>query len=405
MSRSSLQTVRELARRVAGAAHSERNERIRRLWIEHNALRPTRPMVACRIYPPPAWEIVDPPLADDQLERQIETLLRILRLKIDLGDDEVFEPWLSLPAVFQSPTLFGITFDLQAPKEYRGASRYCPVVEDLEDIERIRTPDWRVDEEATAEMKGRAEEILDGILAVRIDRLRLLGANLGYYAQGFAGITELAYGMADRPAFVHALMAHLQRCIRDYLVAAERGGMLSLNNTGAYSASALCTDDLPQPGFDGRHVRLRDLWAYTDAQEFGSISPAMTEEFLFDYTVPILGLFGLNHYGCCEAHHKKWHLVRRIPNLRRVSVSPWQDLAEAVEEMGGRATLDWRVNVANVVALADPDAMRAEISRGLQVASGCPIEIVLQDVETVYGRKDTLLNWTRVAREEAERHA
>ena len=118
--------------------------------------------------------------------------------------------------------------------------------------------------------------------------------------------------------------------------------------------------------------------------------------------VPVVN-HDLVHFGCCESHHKKWHLIRRIPNLRKVSVSPWTSLAEAVEEIGGQAILNWRVNNMNVVTGASPDDMRAEIREGLRIAGGRPIEIILQDLETVYGKKDLLKTWVDIAKEEAGR--
>ena len=42
-----------------------------------------------------------------------------------------------------------------------------------------------------------------------------------------------------------------------------------------------------------------------------------------------LSRFGLTHYGCCEPVHNKIDMLRTIPNLRRISISPWTDLEKA----------------------------------------------------------------------------
>lgn len=393
--------IRQLALAVAEKAATPENRRVREKWMRHNALQKTVPPVVCRAYDV-VLEISAPPIATDPLERQVERTLRILNYKIGLGDDEVFEPWIRLPAVFEDEgPLWGVTVQRESPAG-GGAYRYQPVIESFSDLERIKSPHPRINEAATALRRERVAELLDGILEVRINRLRLEDVGLGYHACMLRGIDGFLLDMADRPDFARALMARLSECHQTYFEAVEREGLLHLNHHGVLSRYALCSGELPQPGFDGTHVRRKDIWMYSDGQDFGSVSPAMTEEFLFRYMLPLLEPFGLVNFGCCESHHNKWHLIRQIPHLRRVSVSPWTSLEEAVREMGGKVVLNWRVNNSNVVTQADPERMRTEIREGLRIAGHCPIEIILQDIETVYGNKEVLPAWVRTAREEAE---
>lgn len=394
--------IRRLALRVAEQAASPENQRVREKWTRQNALRKTVPPVVCRAYDV-VFEIGEPLVATDPLEQQVERTLRILNYKIDLGDDEVFEPWLWIPTVFEDEgPLFGVMTNMDRPLG-GGAYRYQPVIASIEDIEKINIPNHHINEAATTQRKERVEELLNGILEVKINRLRLEDIGLGYHAIMLRSIDGFMLDMADRPDFAHALMARLSKCHQAYFEAAEREELLHLNHGGVLSRSALCANELPQKDFDGKHVRREDIWMYADGQDFGIVSPAMTEKFLFSYLLPLLEPFGLVNYGCCESHHNKWQLIRQIPHLRRVSVSPWTDLAEAVEELGGKVVLNWRVNNADVVTQASPERMRAEIREGLRIAGGCPIEITLQDIETVYGNKDLLPTWIRIAREEAEK--
>lgn len=392
--------IRRLARRIAEKAASPENQRVRDKWIRHNALQKTVPPVVCRAYDV-VFEIGEPLLASDPMERQVERILRILNYKIDLGDDEVFEPLVWIPAVFEDEgPLFGIAPRMDTPSG-TGSYRHLPVIASLEEIGRISIPNHRVNEPATALRQERVEELLNGILDVRINRLRLEDIGLGSHAIMLRGIDALMLDMADRPDFVHALMARLSECHRAYFEAAECHGLLKLNHAGVFSRNALCTDELPKPDFDGTHVRRKDIWMYADGQEFGIVSPAMTEQFLFRYMLPLLEPFGLVNYGCCESHHNKWHLIRQIPHLRRISVSPWTSMEEAVRELGGKVILNWRVNNSDVVTQVSPERMRAEIHEGLRIADGCPIEIVLQDIETVYGNKQVLFDWVQIAKKEA----
>jgi len=402
----SRETIQGLARRLAEKSATRENQLARQQWTDHNSLHKTRPPVLCRV-----WEVVFSLLgrstAENELERQIEDMLKVLNFKIDLADDQVFEPCLWLPAVFKEKSLFGLLWEPESSPS-GGAYRYKRVLKTLEDVKRIQTPDNQIDERATKEMKERAEDLLDGILTIKIDRMRRFRIlNYAYFAANYLGMDGLLTALAEEPELMHALMRRFQDIHHDYLLTAEREGMLHLNcrgDGGIFNGNPLCTENLPQPDFDGGKVRLRDLWVYSDTQELGLVSPAMCEEFFFRYHLPLMKWFGLVNFGCCESHHNKWHLIRQIPNLRRVSVSPWTDLGEAVREMGGRVILNWRVNVSNVVTQASPQNIRKEIRQGLKVAQGCPIEVFLQDAETVLGHDDILHTWVRIAREETERY-
>jgi hypothetical protein len=102
--------------------------------------------------------------------------------------------------------------------------------------------------------------------------------------------------------------------------------LLSLNNGGEYVGSGGFgwSDQLPQPDFNGQ-VRTVDMWGFAESQETVAISPDMFEEFVFPYQLPLLERFGLNCYGCCEPLDKRWHIVKQLPRLPRISVSPWAD--------------------------------------------------------------------------------
>jgi len=71
-----------------------------------------------------------------------------------------------------------------------------------------------------------------------------------------------------------------------------------------------------------RGVTRAQLWGYMAAQEFTAVSPAMHEEFLLRYQLPILKQFGLVAYGCCEDLTKKIDMLRQLKNLRDIAVTP-----------------------------------------------------------------------------------
>ena len=88
-------------------------------------------------------------------------MLRILNFKIDLADDEVFEPWVWIPAVFEDKEpLFGVPVKRELPSG-AGSYRYQPVIASLEDIGQITILNHRIDEPATALRQERVEEQLN----------------------------------------------------------------------------------------------------------------------------------------------------------------------------------------------------------------------------------------------------
>jgi hypothetical protein len=79
---------------------------------------------------------------------------------------------------------------------------------------------------------------------------------------------------------------------------------------------------------------VKDMWGFCESQETVGVSPTMFGEFIFPYKLPILEKFGLNCYGCCEPVDKRIDYILKIPNIRRISVSPWADQRTIAERFG-----------------------------------------------------------------------
>lgn len=139
------------------------------------------------------------------------------------------------------------------------------------------------------------------------------------------GLENLMTDLMLYPDEVHRMMAFLRNSKLNMLDFLEANNLLTLNTGGSYVGSGGFgfTKQLPKPDFNPSKVRTIDMWGFSESQETVGVSPEMFEEFIFPYQKPIIDRFGLRCYGCCEPLDMRWHIIKNISNLRRVSVSPW----------------------------------------------------------------------------------
>jgi hypothetical protein len=133
----------------------------------------------------------------------------------------------------------------------------------------------------------------------------------------------------------------------------------------------------------------------------------MHEELGLQYERRWLGRFGLSYYGCCEALHDRIDLLKTIPNLRKISASPWTDIGRDAEAVGHRYVLSYKPNPAILAgACWDPVRAKRRIESDLSTArvNGCAVEIVLKDTSTVLYEPRRLWERTNIAMEAAERY-
>jgi len=161
---------------------------------------------------------------------------------------------------------------------------------------------------------------------------------------------------------------------------------------------------LPQTDYDGIHLRTKDMWGFGESQETSEVSPDMFEEFIFPYQLPILEKFGLNCYGCCEPLDSRWHIIKKIPNLRRVSVSAWANKAAMAEMLGSNYVYSMKpMPTPLAYANIDEDAVRKELKEARSVTQDCRLELIMKDNNTIGNNPQNVIRWVEIAREETQR--
>jgi hypothetical protein len=188
----------------------------------------------------------------------------------------------------------------------------------------------------------------------------------------------------------------------------EQLGALSLNNgnVGVGPGGLGYTDELPSDGFDAARVRAIDQWAHATTQIFAEVSPAMHDEFALTYEKRFLSRFGLAGYGCCEPLDRKLDIVKTLPNLRRVSMSPWVDAARGAEGLGDEYVFSYKPNPA-VIGMEswDVELARAQLRDALEESRGCVVEVLMKDLHECRRQPQRMWEWVDMAMRLAEEYA
>ena len=411
MNRNDVKVLRELGKKVAEAAAQDINAQTVAMWKRLNSLRRERPMIMLDQLP---WNELNDTgeltlQCQDDFLRGLECGLRQRLYKFNrFRGDMVMHDYVEVPKAVRTETGYRAEEHTLAtdPTNSVVSHQYRDQIPDDEALDRIPMPAVTVDEALDRRRLGVVGEIFDGIL-----KPRLVGPAWGYGMYGgmwdqitvLRGAERVLYDIIDRPEFSHRIIAKFVRMWNHVADQYEKLGLLDVGAplvhcTGAY------TDELPARDYDGKRVRTRDVWMFGLAQVFSTVSPEMHEEFEIQPARPLLERFGIVYYGCCDPLDRKIHIVRRIKNVRKISVSPWADAERAASQMGGDYVFSAKPNPAFVATdRFDETLIRKELRH---IVSTCrqhntPCELILKDVSTVKYQPQRLTAWERIAKEVA----
>jgi hypothetical protein len=89
-----------------------------------------------------------------------------------------------------------------------------------------------------------------------------------------------------------------------------------------------------------------------------------------------------------------------VPNLRRISVSPWANKQRAAEAIGTDYIYSLKPNPADMCAPSwDPAYARRQLEADLEASENCHVEVILKDVHTLHNQPERLDQWEQMARE------
>jgi hypothetical protein len=275
---------------------------------------------------------------------------------------------------------------------------FQPQIDSEKDLEKIKFPIVFHDEQASERNYQFLVEAFGDILPIE---------KVGIVHSWFApwdeliqwwGVQKAMMDLMLRPELVHQAM---DRLVNGYLSRLKQWKDLNLlsvtdGNYRVGSGGLGYTNELPKPDFDSRQVRTGDQWGCGAAQIFAGVSPKMHAEFALQYEKRWMEHFGLIYYGCCDELHNKMEILKTIPNLRKVSVSPWANVEKMVENSNRKYVLSYKPSPA-IFAVDYWDATESQknLQETLEITRDCVVEVIMKDISTVRYQPQRLWEWSR----------
>jgi len=412
--KSQINYLRELARELVELTLAQENDRKRKKWANHNDLleRSSPLLWVCpdddggwmELLPKESLECEDDELRD--IENKIKKYLYQGKY---LKDNFVFESRIYIP---YPGTYTGYLYGNTPQKQAWGVSIVKPHIGDKayhldnflktpEDYEALLSHDvdFIPDELERKRIQDKLEEALGGILEIefQLPYSVLVQSHLIELVH-LRGLENLLYDVYDEPELLQAVLGHMGESKARLLKKLEAQKLLFDNRINIYTGSGSLgyTNNAWKKPED---VLLTDMWGFADAQEFSCVSPQMFEEFAILNQKIGLNLFGRGCYGCCEALDKKYDAIyKHITNIRKLSVSPWANIDEAVEKIGQRAIFSWKPNPIEICTGFDEVELEKQLKEVAQKTKDCYMEIILKDIRTCRHTNEHLVKFIHIAK-------
>ena len=410
-----IDVLRRLADELAAIAALPVHRGTARLWTKLNDLQSERPMVWINEI---CWNEMD---VDGELTLQTEHSWaqdqeRGLRQTIyqwrHLPGDMIVNDYLACPLAIESSG-FGISEDVDVIKTDNSnavvSRHFHKQICEIEDLDKIKMP---IVTHNVAETEARfhlMESVYEGIMPVK----KVGQSHVWFTPWDFLirwwGIEDAMTDMYDRPGLVHAAVDRMVDAWMVEMDQFEVQGLLALdnNNTRVGSGGYGYVSSLPGKNYQRDHVKPNNMWGCSNAQIFSEVSPEMHWEFAIQHDLRWLKRWGLNYYGCCEPLDGKAEILKRIPNLRKISISPWCRTERAISEFGDKYVLSRKPSPA-ILAEENwhPDRARADLVQFMESTGGtCHVELIMKDISTVRYKPQRLWEWVSIAMEVAEQFA
>ncbi len=410
-----LKIIHKLAAKVAEISGMPRYETARKKWTEHNDLK-LKSETLIWICPDDdgGWLELVPDSSLETKDADLRILEQRLRKLIyqheNFEDDYVQEPVIrfDIPGEYTGYTYgdasqkYAWGIPIQAKKASNEAYHLDNFLKSDEDIEKLlnHEVDFIPDVPAYNRLKTKFTEAVGDFLEIRFHvPYGTLVQSLFIELVHLRGLTELMLDLYDSPERLHKILDHMSQSKVRLLEKLERNHMLFDNRTNIYTGSGGLGYTTFQSDENNQPPKLSNMWGFADTQEFSSVSPEMFAEFALQYQKRGLDKFGLVSYGCCEPLENKFDIIfSMLPNVRRLSVSPWQDVKSAGEQIGEKAIFSWKPNPALICNGIEEQNVLKMLQETANATKDCVTEVILKDIRTCGGTPKHMQQFIQMAR-------
>lgn len=410
MNKKDIERLRFLATHQLEVANSQKNLERVELWKRHNAYKGERPLIHIEV-DTFAHETIKPQLqCEDDFARSLE--YRLIHNCINLecfDDDRVVAPYFQMGYDIWF-SLFGHHIKQTVLTDANGTEmghKFEHIIDDLaDDFDKITSPTkYGVNKESTIEKFNRTQEIFGDILPVKLICNGLYCTPTQHVVH-MMGMENMLFSMYDYPDEFKEMMDRIANDYIAYFKHLESENVLLQN----HAFEAVCQGSMAfydEPEKQGQ-IKTTDLWGFMDSQETVGISPDMFREFIFPCYNKIAQNFGRLSYGCCEPVSAFWDDIKTLPNLKKVSISPWCDEDFMAEQLKNSGIIYHRKpspNFLGVGKVLDEDGFREHIEKTIKTArNGCKLEICQRDVYTINNDINKVKRYVEIIREAIDEH-
>ncbi|MCL2363693.1 MAG: hypothetical protein FWC71_03410 [Defluviitaleaceae bacterium] len=385
--------LRELAKQQQEYAHLPIMQKREEMWHNHNALIGNDVPIHFEVGPF-SHELTPPLKTTSDFARNIEWNIYGNMLNHLFVDDDRVVPKTYDIAWHTRFVLFGIEVSRHHGEGL--AFLYNHVIKDLrDDFHKLGAPIISLDKESTLNEKAMVEDIIGDILPTRVVNGYAYAASATQEIVKLMGMEAMYVALFDYPELVLQMMERLTDAHVEYFRLIKQENIPNNGNDWVWQGSF---------GFHPDNV----LWGYADSQETEGISAEAYAEFFFPSYQRIAAEFDLFSYACCEPVHRIWEpCLRKLNNLRKLSISNWCDEAFMGEALRGTQTIYFRKPGPNFVGVGktlDEDAFAKHIQKSLTAARGCKLEIAFRDVLTTVGDMTKPRRAVQITRNQIEKH-
>ena len=326
--------------------------------------------------------------------------------------DMVVEPLLTIPfSAKNSGYGLNVTDDTLALDAANDVVShvYNNQLETEEDLEKIKDMEITLNLQESAEWLQTAKYIFEGILPVRqagYHGLSTHGTYLGIWdtLSTLMGVENIYFDLLDRPEFIHRIMEKMTHSFMAGIIQANELGLVDTSANLCHCSVTYNDQLLPDfgagIGADSKHG-----WAFGLAQLFTSVSPDITAEFEVPYISSLAEQFGMIYYGCCDRLDDRLDVVQKIPNIKKMSCSPWSNREIFAEKLRKDIVMSNKPTPAYLAGDAmNCEEVAADLRRTCNAAktNGLAVEMILKDISTVRYQPNRLTEWADCAMKVAE---